>query len=116
MDPITNLIIRACKSKNSDRRLRSVYKRFYLRNNINEDNYKWFMVDYLAEICQEYTKPRLNDIITKLDPDNIRHMKNTSYVDRAYQLLKNEIQLTSRHDFPDTFRVPAKFRKHDVQI
>ena len=64
MDKTTQLFIRACKSKDSYTRLRSVYRRFYL----DDLNWEPHVVLILSRICDNYLNLSTIDIITGVSP------------------------------------------------
>lgn len=65
MNKTTQLWIRACKSKNPDKRLRSILRRFYLVN-FNEAQKTEAIIYHLSDIVDKYLTLRVYDIYCEL--------------------------------------------------
>jgi hypothetical protein len=109
------LFVRACKSKNPKRRLNSVYRRFYCRNNTPET----YITSILSRICEENNLLSVTDLIEKLSISNRWKYSNTDinmnslteYSRLILSIMISTIQLTEIKRFPG-FISPAIFR-HD---
>jgi hypothetical protein len=65
MDKIEQLFIRACKSKNPDQRLKSVYKRFYLEDLSGGRTFYDVMNALLTPIVDKYCPMSLEKYLIK---------------------------------------------------
>lgn len=67
LDKTEILFIRACKSKNPDIRVKSVYRRFYCRHEKNED---FYICGILASLCDKKKLISISDLISSLYESN----------------------------------------------
>ena len=65
MDNTTQLFIRACKSKNPEKRINSVYRRFYTHHSDADIH----IINILSRICDMYLKLRVVDVISEISPE-----------------------------------------------
>lgn len=111
MNNVRQLIIRACKSKNPEQRLFSVYKRFYYTfPKGEEDQAKMCLIGILASVCDEYVSIKPSEMVSLLDPDDWRYKSFETYPDRVFQILLDKIRLAHRDAFRDELTIPARFR------
>jgi len=110
MDNLDQLLIRACKSKEPEIRLRSVYRRFYLSTD-DEIRVRVSLVAILARICDDNLTSTITEVITGLSPNryNILNTK-TEYLDRTLSFLISKIRLAKTDDLQG-LTPPAKFRR-----
>ena len=70
------LFIRACKSSNPRKRLKSVYRRFY--GDYEHGNI--FIIHKLVDVAEEYLPVNVSKLVQALDPDeNFRHLVGGTY-------------------------------------
>ena len=110
MDKITNieqLFIRACKVLDSDKRIRSVYRRFYCLDGNPEPH----IILILADICDKYIPMKISEVIDALNPSQSWNHQNSKYVcnDVCLSALISRIRLSNIDSFPG-ISTPAKFR------
>ena len=111
MDNLTMLFIRACKSKNPEKRLYSVYRRFYG----NYENVESSISYILSKICESHINITTTQLIDKLSPSNTWMYKNDENVETPYyiivmRMLCSEIRYTPMNKLED-FVKPATFRE-----
>jgi len=111
MNKTTQLFIRACKSTDPGKRVRSVYRRFYLAG--QEDN-SGFIANILLEICQNYSLYRLQDLACDLSPGSLvlYGPPDNNYWRCVMRVAISKIRLTERSKFPGLTR-PARFRRKE---
>lgn len=63
MDNITNLLIRACKSHDSMKRLRSVYRRFYYGGDCTQEQFEAAMCSILTPVVDEFFPMTMNEFL-----------------------------------------------------
>ena len=108
MDKIRALIIRACKSNNSERRLKRIYQSVWY----GEYSHR-HMLDILSSIVEDYSLIRLSKLVQELKPSEswkYGGKESNSYEENACKCLISVIRLTEVSKLPD-YPVPAKFRK-----
>lgn len=108
MDKVRALIIRACKSNNTERRLERIYKSVYY-GQFDERH----MLTILSNIVEDYQLIRPVNLITGLNPQQAWKYggkDSNSYEKNACLCLQSVIRLTPVSNLPG-FPVPAKFRK-----
>jgi len=97
MDNTTLLFIRACKSKDPRTRIESVYRRFYLKANSEEEKQKHIVI-ILAKVCDTAKIPiNFTDIIENMHPDHVFSKFATepqTYTARARRVLESYIRFT----------------------
>lgn len=69
MNKYEMLFVRACKSRNPAKRVRSVYSRFYLRNSDETEN-TFYIAGIIANICDKYHPISTSNLFTALHPGN----------------------------------------------
>ena len=109
MNNVEQLIIRACKSKDPDVRLRSVYRRFYYDTD-DEHRIASSLVGIMASICDRYVPIKPSEIIKQLDPANFWGRTDVTYLYRVFDTLVSQIRLT-RTDQLEGLTPPVQFRR-----
>jgi len=104
MNKINQLFIRACKSKDPGKRLKSIRRRFYIR--LHNDNK--FILIKLAELCDEYSPIKGTKLIEELLHPFV--MRESSLEDKLLHIYLNQIRFTEVKSFPG-LTPPAMFRK-----
>lgn len=108
MDKVRALIIRVCKSNNTERRLKRIYQSVWY----GEFSHR-HMLDILSSIVEEYNLIRLSKLVQELKPSEswkYGGKESNSYEENACKCLISVIRLTEvskLHGYP----VPRKFRK-----
>lgn len=105
---IQTLFIRACKSKDPEKRVGSVYRRFYLPYNQSDTNA--IIASILTEIVDEYTPIHLHNLLRELSPQAYFYNPETDYWTKVKKILINHIRLSHKDCFGN-MRVPLMFRK-----
>lgn len=110
MSPIDKLLIRACKSENPKKRLRSVYRRFYLR--ADDKVFRTAMIAILSRIIEGQRLPyRLYDILVGVDPKSGTHgYYDGEYDEHVLDTVIGIIRYASREKFSDLSWTPKRFR------
>jgi hypothetical protein len=101
MDKVDNLLIRACKADNPDKRLKSVYRRFYG----NYPDPEQYLVVILSRICDLYLEfPSVSLTNHLLNSIGIYSKKialdKSSIIHETYKFFRNKIRFSCRDDFP----------------
>lgn len=110
MNNLDQLLVRACKSKEPEIRLRSIYRRFYFSTD-DEIRVRVSLVAILAKICDDNLTSTVTEVITGLSPNRYNQLNvEIEYLDRALSFLISKIRLTRIDEF-DGLTPPAKFRK-----
>lgn len=113
MEKIEALFVRACKSRNSVARIKSVYRRFYY------PEYKPEAVAcILTRIASKYNLVKLHEIIDDLNPRDAWKFgcnEESPYYERVVAVMSSTIRLTNVDKFPD-YPVPAMFRRLDKEV
>jgi len=104
MTKIDQLFIRACKSKDPYKRLKSIRRRFYIRLN-DDDKY---ITMKLAEICDTYIPVKSIKIFEDLTHPFV--MRNATIQEKLFRLFLNNIRFAEITAFPGMIP-PAMFRK-----
>jgi len=112
MTKLEMLFVRACKAGDySDRRthytrIESVYRRFYLDDEIN----RVALISILGDICEKYNLISIMQMLTRLDPNYVfAGDEEYDYIERCYQTLVSTIRLTLSTQFDNLIR-PRRFR------
>jgi hypothetical protein len=101
MNTTEMLLIRACKSIDSQTRIGSVLRRFYLVENASHE--LGLTVSVLSEICDKYQLISVYDIIQKLSPMYMRFPlsgEKVGYSERCRKTLISTIRHTSKDKLP----------------
>ncbi|TNC79220.1 MAG: hypothetical protein C9356_20345 [Oleiphilus sp.] len=109
MNKTEQLFVRACKSGGGLKRVKSVYRRFYL----NDQNVDFFIAGVLSRIADKYLDLKSSDFIDGLNPANAWKCgieKDDSYHTGVVKFLISEIRCTEKDKFPGIVP-PAVFRK-----
>ncbi len=110
MTPLEQLFIRACKSKDPDTRVRSVYRRLYSRTRepSAEDVH---ITAILIDIADKFRLTNASYMITEMSPNSswkYEHCNN--YWHKASTIIVNKIRCTKSSDLEGLIP-PAKFRE-----
>lgn len=108
MDKVRALIIRACKSNNTERRLQRIYKSVWY-GEFDERH----MLTILANIVEDYQLIRPVNLVMELNPQQAWKYggkDSNSYEKNACLCLQSVIRLTPVGELPGLPRA-AKFRK-----
>lgn len=114
MDKTEQLIIRACKSLNSHKRLHSVYRRFYFNGDSDQANVA--LARILSRVCDSYLRIKASTMVSSLHPDNRWHFgaeADDDYWCSAVKFLTGQIRLAERAMFPG-LTPPAMFRSKNT--
>jgi hypothetical protein len=110
VDTTDQLFIRACKSKNSDARIRSVYRRFYYSGKENNDVH---IAGILSRLCEQYLDYTVGDLINDLHPGNgwkYGIEEDADHWTRCVAVLASKIALSKVSKFPG-LTSPLMFRQ-----
>lgn len=107
-DIIQTLFIRACKSKDPEKRVSSVYRRFYLP--YSESDTTAIIASLLTEIVEQYTPIHLHKLLKELSPQAYFYNPETDYWTKVKNILINHIRLSHKDCFGNMCR-PLMFRK-----
>lgn len=111
MTKLEMLFIRACKSLNTEKRVHSVYKRFYYRHNKNPDP---ALVSILLNICEKYCPIPSEKLLSELNPDSIYYMgQDKPYWSICLRVLISHIRLTEAVKFDGMIK-PLMFRRKQI--
>jgi hypothetical protein len=104
------LFIRTCKSQNPEKRIKSVYRRFYLDSGKFVDNH---LLDILSKIVDKHLNITNTQMINLLNPDtswmHLNKSGETPYSTRVMRILISEIRHSSIDDF-EGFISPRRYR------
>lgn len=108
---LENLIVRACKSRNSKRRLHSVLTRFYWIPRDMPFDVKYSRV-VLSNICEKYDLITLSKFVSDyISRENMSHLfGDNSDDDLVTEILISSIRLSPIAKFPG-YRAPLYFRR-----
>jgi len=106
MDKISQLWIRACKSKSPTERVHSIYRRFYC--SMSGDDRDRAITGILSVIVDEHTCFPTGDLITKLSPNNYVYGE-ASYYSQSKQVMMATIRQPEKSCFTG-LTSPLKFR------
>lgn len=107
-DTVQTLFIRACKSKDPEKRVDSVYRRFYLPYNESDTNA--IIASLLIEIIEEYTPIRLHNLLRELSPQAYFYNPEVEYWTKVKKILISHIRSSHKDRFGN-MRAPLVFRK-----
>lgn len=105
MDKLDMLYIRACKVENPDKRLISLYKRFYCRG-LSDFEMREYISTNLVRICEEYNLVSLSRFVHEMERLASWYCKETC----PYVTAKNIIRFTAANKLPSAFISPSRFR------
>lgn len=106
------LFIRACKSKNSETRLLSLYRRFYLT--CPKEEAKEYMADLLSEIVQDNNLIKLTNLIGDLSPTNYFY-SSFNFNEKVFHIMIHAIRFAEIKKF-DGFISPVRYRREENEI
>lgn len=110
INTIEELFIRACKSENPHKRIRSVYRRYYLKTNKNVDQH---LANILSRIIEKYDLITQTRLINDLNPANHWRFgltKEDSYNKCVLHVATSVIRFSKKDKFPGLGN-PANIRK-----
>ena len=93
------LIIRACKSKDPIKRLRSVYRRFWFAGS-DMQMYRCF-IPHLVRFCMEYSNTQPLKLLEMSKPCWYIGIDERSWEETTFVNLVTEVRLTHRGNFPE---------------
>jgi hypothetical protein len=105
MDKLDQLFIRACKVENSEKRLQSVYRRFYLPYEQSTVQ----IIPILARIIDENLSYKVVDILTDMSPSSIKVCESMTYYEKCLSVLISKIRYANINEFDGLTR-PLKFK------
>jgi hypothetical protein len=104
MTKLEQLFIRACKSSDGKKRIRSLYRRFYYYEYDPQH-----AVNILAEICDKHLHLKTAELISDLSPNNEWKHPANNYWERCLSILIGKIRLSEVSKF-DGLTAPLRFR------
>lgn len=112
MTPTENLFIRACKTENPHKRVRSVYRRFYGAYDDQVTNSA--LVVILADLCDKYEPFKAADLLEKVNPRKavFQGQPLMDWQTLVLNVLIYQLRFTTAKTIPG-FRIPARFRKQE---
>ena len=107
MKKLDQLFIRACKTLYPERRVRSVYRRFYTRQSVPDV----YLIGALARLCDKYVPMSAVDLIQELSPEQAWRNCSSgySYDKVCLRVLINRIRFSEKCEFPGMV-APLRFR------
>jgi hypothetical protein len=113
MEVTTQLFIRACRSKDPHKRVRSVYRRYYL--GVIDEHTSFYLSGILSSIVDEWCKMTFCEIIDECNPSNASRYEDeiVSYHDLVLKVLISKIRHTRSSKFKG-LRIPAIHRVKQV--
>ena len=105
MDKLDQLFIRACKVENSEKRLQSIYRRFYLPC----EQYTTVTSHVLARIVDENLKYSIGDLLVDMSPSSIKVCEGMTYYEKFLSVLISKIRYTNINEFEGLTK-PSKFK------
>ena len=105
---LTMLFIRACKSQDPHKRIKSVYRRFYLYKDRSD-----YLASILSDICDKYNLLSTKDWIDKLNPSQkIYYIEedNNDYYQLIVNIMISKIRHSPKSKFPDLIP-PIRYRR-----
>lgn len=106
MDNITQLFVRACKSADSDKRISSVYRRFYGNHELSEKRKFALLVEILSYIVDAHCPMTTNKLVYELNSPFYDHLDTNS---RMYRVLVAQIRF-GINSKTHNLRVPLRFK------
>jgi len=114
MDNITQLFIRACKSANPERRVKSVYRRFYnyCKRENKSNEYDKHIANILIDICESHKLLSVSKLATELDPHRFYkslRIEKLTYCQELIAICTGAIRLAKVNQL-EGLTSPLKFR------
>lgn len=112
MNNVEQLFIRACKSKDSQKRIRSVYRRFYLGGFGPDPQGEAAILSILSNIADKHMQLKIGDLLSDLHPDRDWYFdikESDSYFGGCIKVLASRIRLTEAAKFVGLTK-PGRFR------
>jgi len=110
MNKIDQLFVRACKSECPEKRVLSVYRRFYVQHHVPE-SYAYH-AQITARICEKYELCSLLELVSATNPENKWQYsldKDVCYHQFVFRVLVRKIRFADTSKFEGLI-APAKFR------
>ena len=110
MTPTENLFIRACKTADPHKRVRSVYRRFY--GNFPTEETNKALVIILAGLCDRYKPFKAADLLSKVHPSKLQFTGDyhIDWMRLAEDALIHQLRYTRSSELPGV-RIPTKFAR-----
>ncbi|AHK11306.1 hypothetical protein S14_197 [Shewanella sp. phage 1/4] len=105
MDDVTQLFIRACKSQNPQVRLRSVYRRFYLKQ-INDELMDRYITEELITIIEKYNPLTISKLFREMESF---YYEDLNYHQKKHRVMMSHLRSTERSVLVG-MRVPRRFK------
>lgn len=113
MKKLDQLFIRACKSYDPYKRIRSVYKRFYAID-VPEDHH---IAGVLSEVFERNCLIKISDIYWDFHPDNQFSILNDGdqpYAEKFIRYFISKIRYKNTSNFPG-LTSPARYKKGEIK-
>lgn len=104
MTKLDMLWVRACKSKNPQRRLQSVYRRFYLCGEPEVED----LAGILCDLVDKYLDLPLHNVIDGLNPNHPYYMEHT-YHEQVLAFFTSKLRLSPSSCYKG-YIAPRRFR------
>ena len=105
MDKLDQLFIRACKVENSEKRLQSIYRRFYLPCK----QFAPVTAYNLARIVDEYLNYNVADLMQDMLSSSLKVSGGMNYYEKFLSVLISKIRYTSNTEFKGLTK-PSRFK------
>jgi len=107
------LFIRACKSRNPERRVMSVYRRFYWGTHVLSDQERICAVTgILTNLVNVFNPISAGSLIRELGPGADYKYRDLSFYERVFTVMVSRLRLTKPEKFPG-YIAPAYFRNRN---
>lgn len=107
MDNITQLFVRACKTENAQKRVYSVYKRFYLAGEMSGKHKAAVLTDILSNIVDTHCPMTTNKLISEINNYQYHDME---LQDRMLMIMVRQIRYNITRTSHPELRKPARFK------
>jgi len=115
MDNMTQLFIRACKVYDSEKRLRSIYRRFFL-STLDENDVRRGLTINLVSICDKYLNVSVRDMVVDMNPDKYPGLfEPRTYPEAVLFAVTGFIRMADKDKFKG-LAVPARFRNKEKVV
>ena len=107
MNKIDQLIVRACKSKDPEKRLDSVVRRFYLQQP-NDSDKKYQLLNILVQIVNDYKLCSITQALFAYQEAS--YIQYLTPSEKLIDFCLGHIRHAERSKFPHTMRVSRRFK------